>query len=61
VKRPEATKGLVLRPKRWVVERSTAWAARCRRLARDDERLAGTLAGVHVVAFAILRLKRCVE
>jgi transposase len=61
VKRPEAKKGFVLLPKRWVVERSTAWAARFRRLARDDERLAETLAGLHFVAFAILMLKRFVE
>lgn len=35
VKLPEAKKGFVLLPKRWVVERSHAWAARFRRLARD--------------------------
>jgi transposase len=35
VKLPEAKKGFVLLPKRWVVERSFAWAARFRRLARD--------------------------
>ena len=61
VKRPEAQKGFVLLPKRWVVERSNAWAARFRRLARDDEQLAETLAGLHFVAFAILMLKRFVE
>jgi hypothetical protein len=31
------------------------------RLARDDERLAETLAGLHFVAFAVLMLKRFVE
>jgi hypothetical protein len=36
VKLPEATKGLVLWPKRGVIERSNAWATRFRRLARDD-------------------------
>jgi transposase len=61
VKLPEAKKGFVLLPKRWGVERSNAWAARCRHLARDDERLAVTLAGLHFVAFAILMLKRFVE
>jgi transposase len=61
VKLPEAKKGFVLLPRRWVVERSNAWAARFRRLARDDERLAETLAGLHCVAFAILMLKRFVE
>jgi transposase len=38
VKLPEAKKGFVLLPRRWVVERSFAWAARFRRLARDFER-----------------------
>ena len=60
VKLPEAKKGFVLLPKRWVVERSFAWAARFRRLARDYERLPETLAGLHFVAFAILMLKRFV-
>lgn len=61
VKLPEAKRGGVLLPKHWVVERSKAWAARFRRLARDYERLAGTLAGLHFVAFAILMLKRFAE
>ena len=61
VKLPEAQKGLVLLPKRWVVERSKAWAARFRRLARYDEQLAETLAGWHFVTFAILMLKRFAE
>jgi transposase len=61
VKLPEAKKGFVLLPRRWVVERSNAWAARFRRLARDYERLAETLAGWHFVAFTILLLKRFVE
>ena len=58
VKLPEAKKGFGLLPRRWVVERSNAWAARFRRLARDYERWAETLAGLHFVAFAILMLKR---
>jgi transposase len=60
VKLPEAKKGFVLLPRRWVVERRLAWAARFRRLARDDERLPATLAGVHCLAFVILLLKRFV-
>jgi transposase len=47
VKHAEAKRGFVLLPRRWVVERAFAWAARCRRLARDYERLAETLAGWH--------------
>lgn len=54
IKLPEAKKGFVLLPKRWVVERSFAWTARFRRLARDFERLASTLAGLHVLAFVML-------
>ena len=60
VKLPEAKKGFVLLPRRWVVERSLAWAARFRRLARDYERLPETVAGLHFLAFAILLLKRFV-
>lgn len=60
VKLPEARKGFVLLPRRWVVERSFAWMGRFRRLARDYERLAKTLAGLHYIAFAILLLKRAI-
>ena len=55
---PQAKKGFVLLPRRWVVERSFAWTARCRRLARDYERLSATLAGLHFVAFSMLMLTR---
>jgi transposase len=61
VKLPRAKKGFVLLPRRWVVERSFAWAARFRRLARDYERLPETLAGLHFLAFTILMLRRFVE
>jgi transposase len=56
VKHTEAKRGFVLLPRRWVVERSFAWAARFRRLARDYERLAKTLEALHYLAFAILML-----
>ncbi|WP_076847947.1 transposase [Burkholderia pseudomallei] len=39
---------------RWAVERSFAWAARFRRLARDYGRLPQTLAGFHFPAVACL-------
>jgi transposase len=35
VKYPEAKRGFVLLPRRWVVERDFAWASRFRRLAKD--------------------------
>ncbi len=58
VKLPEAKRGFVLLPTRWVVERSDAWMARFRRLARDYERLPETVAGLHFLAFAIILLAR---
>ena len=60
VKLPEAKRGFVLLPKRWVVERSFAWATRFRRLTRDYERLPETVAGLHFLAFAIVMLNRLV-
>jgi transposase len=56
VKLPEAKRGFVLLPRRWVVERSFAWATRFRRLAKDYERLPTTLAGLHFLVFACLML-----
>jgi transposase len=40
------------------IERSFAWAARFRRLARDYERLPQTVAGLHFVAFVTLMLAK---
>jgi transposase len=61
VKLPEAKKGFVLLPRRWVVERSFGWMARFRRLARDYERLPATLKGLHFLAFAILMAHRFIQ
>lgn len=61
VKHTEAKRGFVLLPRRWVVERSFAWASRFRRLVKDYERLPQTVAGLHFVAFAFLLLRRFVH
>lgn len=61
VKLPEAKKGFVLLPRRWIVERSFGWMSRFRRLVRDYERLAETLAGFHLIAFVMLMVKQFVE
>lgn len=58
VKLPDVKRGFVLLPRRWVIERDFAWAARFRRLARDYERLDETLAGYHLIAFATLLLHK---
>ena len=58
VKLPEAKKGFVLLPKRWVVERSFAWLDKNRRLWKNCERWLNTsLQFVHL-AFLALLLKR---
>ena len=54
VNRPEGSRGFVLLPKRWVVERSFAWMSRFRRLVRDFERLPEVFAGLHFAMFGIL-------
>ena len=54
VKLATAKRGFILLPRRWVVEHSFAWMVCFRRLARDYERLAETLVGLHFTAFAIL-------
>ena len=61
VRHPEAKRGFVLLPRRWVVERSLAWTTRFRRLVRDYERLPETLAGLHFIAFACLLLTRVIN
>lgn len=61
VKLPEAKRGFVLLLRRWVVERSFGWATRFRRLVKDYERCASTLADLHVVAFVCIMLKQAAK
>lgn len=53
--------GVVVLPWPWVVECRFVWVTCFRRLVRDDEHVAETLAGVHVVAFAIVLVHRFVS
>ncbi len=57
VKRNELHKFVVL-PKRWIVERTLAWISRNRRLARDYERYARTVAGYIRLAMIRIMLRR---
>ena len=57
VKRTDAHRFVVL-PKRWVVERTLAWISRNRRLARDFERYARTVAAFVRLAIIRIMLKR---
>ena len=61
VKLPEAKRGFILLPRRWVVERSFAWTTRFRRLARDFERTPETFRSLYFLAFAILMLQTFVK
>ena len=42
IKRSDSTKGFVVLPRRWVVERTFAWLARYRRLSKNYEQLTQT-------------------
>lgn len=57
VKRNEESKFVVV-PKRWIVERTLAWISRNRRLARDFERYATTVAAFIRLAMIRLMLRR---
>jgi putative transposase len=58
VSRPPQTKGWVLLPKRWVVERTVAWLGRYRRLSKDYERLPTSSEGMVYVSSIHLLLNR---
>jgi transposase len=57
VTRSDAHRFVVL-PKRWIVERTFAWISRNRRLARDFERYARTVAAFVRLAMIRIMLKR---
>jgi putative transposase len=58
VKRTDDMKGFVILPRRWVVERTFSWFARNRRLAKDFENLAKTLAAFVAIASIQIALRR---
>lgn len=57
VKRTDGHKFVVL-PKRWIVERTLAWISRNRRLMRDFERYARTVAAFVRLAMIRIMLRR---
>lgn len=61
VKRSHDMKGFVVLPRRWVVERTFSWFGRNRRLNKDYENLAATLAAfvsLACIQIAVRRLAR---
>ena len=60
VKRSKQTKGFVVEPKRWIVERTIAWLNRCRRLARDwENRNHSALAFLRLASIRFMLRKLC--
>ena len=58
VKRPDDSSGFIVLPRRWVVERTFSWFGRNRRLAKDYENLADTLAAFITLACIQLAVRR---
>ena len=58
VKRSDTTKGFKVVPKRWVVERTFGWLMQHRRLVRDYERRAASVAAWIHVALMRIKLRR---
>ncbi len=54
-------KGFHVLPRRWVVERSFAWATRFRPLVKEYAGYASALADLHLVAFVCLILKQVAQ
>jgi putative transposase len=58
VLRPLEVKGLVLLPKRWVVERTFGWLNWCRRLSKDYQRLPETSETFIYIAMIRIMVRR---
>jgi putative transposase len=58
VNRPAGTKGFIVLPRRWVVERTFGWAGRYRRLSKDYERKTSSSETMFTLAMIRLMLKR---
>ena len=58
VLRSDDTKGFVVLPRRWVVERTLAWLTQCRRLSKDYERLSSSSEAMIYIAMTRLMLRR---
>jgi len=56
--RAKGSRGFVLLPKRWVVERSLAWLGRYRRNSKDYERLTESSASMLQISMIQLMLHR---
>ena len=56
---PRLGEGVVVQPKRWIVDRTFAWLGHFRRLAKDVEILTGTVKNVIRIAMLKITLAKC--
>lgn len=61
IKRSDGTKGFVLLPRRWVVERTFSWFGKFRRLSKDYERLLETSIAVIYAAMVSIMIRRLAD
>lgn len=61
VGRAPGRRGFAVQPRRWVVERTFGWLARCRRLARDHEATASSALAFAVLAAAMILVRRLAQ
>jgi transposase len=54
----EGQKGFAVQPRRWVIERTFGWIARCRRLLRDHEATPSAALAFFVLAAAMILVRR---
>ncbi len=58
VRPDKGQKGFAVQPRRWVIERTFGWTARCRRLARDYEAAPSAALAFFVLAAAMILIRR---
>jgi putative transposase len=54
---PPDRRCFAVRPRRWAVERTFAWAGHCRRLAQDHEATVGSAVAFLVLATAMVLVR----
>lgn len=61
VRPDKGQKGFAVQPRRWVIERTFGWIARCRRLARDYEATPSSALAFFVLAAAMILVRRLAQ
>ena len=61
VRPKQGQKGFAVQPRRWVIERTFGWLARCRRLNRDYEATPSSALAFFVLAAAMILVRRLAQ